>query len=212
MNVPGGGLGPEGSESAEDPEPGGDDPARIRRRDRAMGDDWIRAFLSRAPWGVLTTVEGGRPFPNANLFVYDEEAHALYLHTARVGRTKDNVEASPHVSFVAAALGRVLPAEEALEFSVEYASVVVFGRGTVVEDPDEARRALQELLDRYAPHLEAGRDYRPITDAELARTTVFRVDVEAWSGKQKAADPGFPGAFPLPSPPVPFVSQPGEGR
>ena len=32
-------------------------PNRVRRHDRAVEDDaWIRAFLHRAPWGVLATV------------------------------------------------------------------------------------------------------------------------------------------------------------
>ena len=184
----------------------GDSPADVRRRDRAKDDRWVAAFLAEAPWGVLTTRGEGRIFPNANLFVYDPEAHALFLHTARVGRSRTNLEGpeGASVSFVAATVGRLLPAAEALEFSVEYASVVVFGRGRVVEDPDDARRALQLLLDKYAPHLEPGRDYRPITDAELKRTTVYRVDVEAWSGKEKAADPDFAGAFRLPELTIPF--------
>lgn len=179
-----------------------------RRRDRATDDAWIRAFLARAPWGVLATVEGGRPFLNANLFVYDEARHALWTHTARVGRTRTNVEAAGQegapVAFSVSAMGRLLPAEEALEFSVEYAGVVILGRGRVVDDPEEKAYALQLILDRYAPHLRPGRDYRGITAEELRRTAVYRIDVEAWSGKQKAAPADFPGAFELPGVRVPF--------
>jgi hypothetical protein len=51
------------------------------------------------------------------------------------------------------------------------------------------------LLDKYAPHLKPGRDYRPIVDAELARTAVYRIQIESWSGKRKQATPDFPGAF-----------------
>lgn len=82
-------------------------------------------------------------------------------------------------------MGRLLPAPEALEFSVEYAGVVTFGTGRVVEEQDEARTALQMLLDKYAPHLRPGVDYRATTDDELKRTAVYRIDIEAWSGKQK---------------------------
>ncbi|NNK63905.1 MAG: pyridoxamine 5'-phosphate oxidase family protein, partial [Gemmatimonadetes bacterium] len=48
-----------------------------------------------------------------------------------------------------------------------------------------------------------GRDYRPIIAAELARTAVYRLDVDAWSGKQKAVD-AHEGAFrlPMPEPPI----------
>ena len=185
---------------------GGDarEPARVRRRDRAMDDAWIRAFLAAAPFGVVATVADGRPFLTNNLFVYDDAARALYFHTARAGRLADNLAEPAPVTFSAAAMGRLLPADEALEFSVEYASVVVFGTGRIVDDEDEAYRALQALLDRYAPHLTPGEDYRPTTPEELKRTAVFRVDIEAWSGKQKAEAPDFPGAFDVPEPAVPF--------
>ena len=33
------------------------------------------------------------------------------------------------------------------------------------------------------------------TADELARTAVYRIDIESWSGKRKQAEPDFPGAF-----------------
>tara|TARA_B100000029_G_scaffold434354_1_gene447675 strand:+ start:921 stop:1241 length:321 start_codon:yes stop_codon:yes gene_type:complete len=101
-------------------------------------------------------------------------------------------------------MGRLLPAPEALEFSVEYSGFTAFGKGSIVEDPEEARVALQMLLDKYAPHLKPGVDYRPTTDQELARTAVYGIDIETWSGKQKEESPDFPGAYQLPVLEVPF--------
>ena len=185
---------------------GYDDPrSQVRRRDRGKDDAWVRAFLEQAPYGFLATVgEGGQPFLNSNLFVYDADRHAIYLHTHRTGRTRDNLGAADLVAFSVAGMGRLLPAPEALEFSVEYAGVVAFGKGRIVEDVTEAKDALQMLLDKYAPHLKPDRDYRASTDEELARTAVYRVDVETWSGKQKEVEADFPGAFDLPELPIPF--------
>ncbi|MCY4398052.1 MAG: pyridoxamine 5'-phosphate oxidase family protein [Gemmatimonadetes bacterium] len=185
----------------------GDPRSALRRRDRGKHDAWVVAFLKRASYGFLATVgEEGQPFLNSNLFVYDDtgDAHRIYLHTHRTGRTRANLEAAEKVAFSTVAMGRLLPAPEALEFSVEYAGVVVFGTGRVVEDREEARAALQVLLDKYAPHLRPGVDYRPTTDEELKRTAVYRIDIEAWSGKQKEVPADFPGAFALEAPPVPF--------
>jgi len=166
-----------------------------RRRDRGKDDDWIRAYLATAPFGFLATVDEDQPFVNSNIFVYDPVEHAVYLHTARLGRTRDNLAEPVPVAFSVAEMGRLLPADEALEFSVEYAGVVVFGAGRVVNEPEEAERCLQLLLDKYAPHLRPGRDYRAITPQELKRTSVFRIDVTAWSGKKKEVEAGFPGAY-----------------
>jgi nitroimidazol reductase NimA-like FMN-containing flavoprotein (pyridoxamine 5'-phosphate oxidase superfamily) len=169
---------------------------KVRREDREVKDEeWIKAFLHRAPYGALATACEGQPFINSNLFVYDEAANAIYLHTARVGRTRANVEADRRACFSISEMGRLLPADEALEFSVEYAGVTVFGPITIVEDEAEAKRGLQLLLDKYAPHLRPGTDYRPTTDGELARTTVYRLHIEQWSGKKKEAEEDFPGAY-----------------
>lgn len=168
----------------------------IRRRDREVADDrWIEALLYRAPVGVLATADGPLPDVNANLFVYAPGERALYLHTARVGRTRDVIAANPRVAFTVWEMGRLLPADTALEFSVEFASVVAYGDCTVVEDEALATRALSALLVKYAPHLEAGSDYRPPVPAELKRTTVLRVEIDRWGGKRKVAEPDFPGAF-----------------
>jgi nitroimidazol reductase NimA-like FMN-containing flavoprotein (pyridoxamine 5'-phosphate oxidase superfamily) len=178
---------------------------QVRRRDRAVTDEkWIGDLLRRAPFGTLATVREGQPFLNMNLFVYDEEARVLYLHTARQGRTRSNVEAEQHVCFGVSEMGRLLPAPTALNFSVEYAGVVVFGRARIVQDEAEAERALQQLLDKYAPHLFPGRDYRPIQPEEIAATSVYRIEIDQWSGKQKVAPSDHPGAFlygQMPSPP-----------
>ncbi len=167
---------------------------QVRRSDRAMDDAWIIALLHSAPFGALATVHDGQPFINTNLFVYDQAAHAIYTHTGRYGRTRSNVEAYERVCFSVSEMGRLLPADEALEFSVEYAGVAVFGRSSIIEGV-EAERALQLLLDKYAPHLRPGRDYRATTPEELRRTSVYRIDIESWSGKRKQAEPDFPGAF-----------------
>ncbi|SRR5258708_378975 len=170
--------------------------AQVRRSDRAVSDEtWIKQLLQRAPIGVLATVHDGQPFLNSNLFVYDEAEHAIYMHTARVGRTRANIEDAARVCFTVYEMGRLLPAEFALNFSVEYTSVVVFGTATSLNDEQQAIDALHLLVQKYAPHLQRGRDYRGVIPEELARTGVFRIAIEEWTGKKKEAPKDFPGAY-----------------
>ena len=91
---------------------------KMRRSDRGMEDDWIRGFLEASLFGHLATVADGWPFVNSNLFVYDRDAHAIFLHTFRSGRTRSNLEGADRVCFAVGEMGRLLPADEALEFSV----------------------------------------------------------------------------------------------
>jgi nitroimidazol reductase NimA-like FMN-containing flavoprotein (pyridoxamine 5'-phosphate oxidase superfamily) len=169
---------------------------QMRRRDRAVTDEaWMKAFLHRAPIGILATVHDGQPFVNSNLFVYDEAEQVIYLHTARTGRTPANLEHEERICFTVYEMGRLLPAPTALSFSVEYASLVLFGRATCLREQKQASNALHLLLRKYAPHLQPGRDYRAVVPEELARTGVYRITIEEWSGKKKEAPADFPGAY-----------------
>lgn len=172
-------------------------PHLVRRRDRAKDDAWIEESLGRAAYGFLASVHDGRPFLNSNLFVFDQATHSIYLHTARVGRTAVNAAGGGPAAFSVASMGRLLPAQEALEFSVEYSGVVAFGQLEAVEDVATKRWALELLLAKYAPLLQPGRDYRPVTDRELGRTAVHALRIESWSGKEKVAAEDFPGAYRL---------------
>lgn len=168
----------------------------VRRADRGVDDEtWLRTFLHQAPFAALATQYDGQPFVNSNLFVYDEANHVIYMHTARVGRTRANVETCERVCLNVSEMGRLLPAKEALKFSVEYKGVTVFGTATVITNEAEQKYGLQLLLDKYFPHLQPGEDYRPSTSEEIRRTSVYRIDIEQWSGKQKKVEADFPGAF-----------------
>ena len=168
----------------------GDPRTVIRRHDRAMPDDAaIEALLRRAAFGVTATSVDDQPFVHTSLFWFDAPARRIYLHTAITGRTRDNVLGNPRVCFSVAEIGRLLPADTALEFSNEYASVVAFGQARLIDDEAQKRHGLQGLLDKYFPALQPGRDYRPITDDELKATSVFAIEIESWSGKQKVVAP-----------------------
>jgi nitroimidazol reductase NimA-like FMN-containing flavoprotein (pyridoxamine 5'-phosphate oxidase superfamily) len=168
----------------------------VRRADRAVDDDdWIRAFLHRAAIGTLATVYEGQPFINSNLYVYDEQANAIYMHTARLGRTRANMEINERVCFSITEMGRLLPADKAVSFSVEYAGVVAFGTGHVIIEQAAASSALQMLMDKYCPHLRPGEHYAPVAPEDLARTAVYAIQIESWSGKKKEVPQDFPNAF-----------------
>ena len=149
---------------------------------------------------MIATDHEGQPFIKPTLFVYDKAEHVIYIHGALEGRMRTNLEANPRVSFCVAEMGRLLPADTAMEVGVEYASVVVYGKAELVSDVTQAKYGLQLLLDRYFPHLKPGVDYREILPEELNITSVYRIKIESWSGKEDRARQDFPGAFNFPLP------------
>ncbi len=166
-----------------------------KRLNRAKDEAWIRNFLKQVPFGMLATEFEGQPYIKPTSFVYAEDEGVIYIHGALEGRMRTNLEANPHVSFCVAEMGRLLPADTAMEVGVEYASVVILGRAELVTDAGQARHGLQLMLDRYFPQFKPGVDYRQIQKEEQDITAVYRITIESWSGKEDHARPDFPGAF-----------------
>jgi uncharacterized protein len=163
-------------------------PHEQRRRQNALDDAETRVLIAQLEIGHVATVWGEQPFINPTTFWYDPAAHALYFHSNVVGRMRANSEHHARVCFEASRYGRFLPSNIALEFSVQYESVVAYGVIRLLEAPDEKRHALAGLLTKYFPKMRAGHEYRPITDQELKRTSVYALAIESWSGKRNWAE------------------------
>ena len=170
-------------------------PNKIRRKDRAKDDQWIRNFLRYGAVGTMATSKDSQPFLVTRNYVYDESQHAIYIHGAKKGRTIDNIQYNENVCFTVAKMGRLLPASDVIEVSVEYAGVVVFGKATIVSESDEALYGLELLLTKYFPHIKSGLDDKPISPDSLNNTAVIKIDIDYWSGKENKVRDDFPGAF-----------------
>jgi nitroimidazol reductase NimA-like FMN-containing flavoprotein (pyridoxamine 5'-phosphate oxidase superfamily) len=147
-------------------------------------EEWIRAFLREAKVGHIASMQDGQPFINPTTFWFDEENHQIVFHSNLAGRIRSNIENNPRVCVEVSELGKMLPANVALEFSLQFRSVIVFGTARLITDPEEARRVLYGLIHKYFPALTAGKEFREITEKELKRTSVYGIQIEAWTGKE----------------------------
>jgi uncharacterized protein len=151
-------------------------------------DEWIRAFLQEARVAHIASSRDGQPFVTPSTFWFDEENHQILFHSNIAGRIRSNIENNPKVCLEVSELGKMLPSNVALEFSLQFRSVVVFGTARLVSDPQEAGRFLYSLIKKYFPLLTPGHEFREITDKELRSTSVYAIQIEEWSGKENWKD------------------------
>jgi len=164
-------------------------PTQYQRLPEYTRDEtWIRAFLNHAAIGHLAHGRDDQPFVTPTNFWFDEQARRIIFHGNNHGRLRANLEHNPRVCLEVSEVGRRLPANTALEFSTQYRSVMVFGRVEILVDDEQRRAALYALIQKYFPALTPGKEFRPITDPELARTTVYALQIETWSGKENWAE------------------------
>ncbi|UBV43707.1 pyridoxamine 5'-phosphate oxidase family protein [Deinococcus taeanensis] len=191
------------------------DPSVSRRPQNRRDDAWIEALLRRVPLGRVATVWQGEdgqvwPFVTPLAFAYRPEQRDLVYHTNVTGRLRANTAQGHPATFEVTETGLLLPSNSPLELSVQYRSVIVFGTAHVLHG-EAARGALITLSERVFPGLKVGTHTRPVTEDDLARTSVYALSIERWSGKENwaahaAQEDGWP---PLPAPlAAPF--RPGE--
>lgn len=157
---------------------------KMRRPEYAQDEEWIVDFLNRIQIGHIATRSDKQPYITPTLFWYSPEQHEIYFHSNVRGQIRSNAERYPEVCFEASQSGKLLPSNLALEFGMQYESVIAFGVIHLVEDEADKKRFLYGLIEKYFPGMTPGEHYRPITDKELQRTSVYAIAVEKWSGKR----------------------------
>jgi nitroimidazol reductase NimA-like FMN-containing flavoprotein (pyridoxamine 5'-phosphate oxidase superfamily) len=164
---------------------------KVRRKDRVLDDDeWIDRFLYMAPMGHIALCWEGQPLMHSNLFWFD--GNSVFLHTAGVGKLRAILDIAPlPACFSVTEGGRILPAGTPLDFSTEYASVTLYGTLRLVTHPPEKRRGLEGLMAKYAPHLEAGRDYTPMPDEDVQQTSVYCLEIASRVAKHNVKPPEY---------------------
>jgi nitroimidazol reductase NimA-like FMN-containing flavoprotein (pyridoxamine 5'-phosphate oxidase superfamily) len=174
----------------------------IRYQGKAVSDpDWIPEFLADQETGVLGLIDDETPHLVTQLFVYDDDEGAIFMHGAQAGRAYGLVEGGdrPRATFTTSEKGRYIPAEEPVNFTVEYSSVVAYGTIDLLTHDEGKRRVLEQFMQKFAPQLTEGEDYEEMTEESIDRTAVYRLDVESWSGKQGWKDSETLGAYELDS-------------
>lgn len=172
---------------------------QVRRKDRSLTDEeWIDRFLSMAPIGHLAICFEGQPMLHSNIFWFDGER--IFWHTANVGRLRAMLDAGETPAcFTITEQGRILPAGTPLDFSTEYASVIIYGQVRVAADLAEKRYGLEGLMTKYAPQMTPGVDYQPMPDGDVRATSVYVLEIETKVGKHNVKPADYP-AYPCPNP------------
>jgi uncharacterized protein len=158
----------------------------LRRADREITDRTVlEAILCRAGVGRLGLAVDNVPYVVPLNYVYHHGA--IYFHSAGEGRKIAMLKVNPQVCFEVDEHYGTVRSNKPVPHTTHYASVIVFGRVSLVDDLQRKFDVLQALLDKYAP----GRLYRPMRLNEAEGVTVAQITIEAMTGKARA--PFYPG-------------------
>ncbi|HEX8907566.1 MAG TPA: pyridoxamine 5'-phosphate oxidase family protein [Anaeromyxobacteraceae bacterium] len=118
---------------------------------------------------------------------YARVGERLLLHGSRAGRLLKALAAGAPVCVTVTLLDGLVLARSAFRHSLNYRSVVVFGRPREVKVRAEKLAALAAILEHVLPG--RGRQVRPPSDAELGATLVIAIPTAEASAKARRGPP-----------------------
>ena len=134
----------------------------------------VRATLDAGLLCHIGYVVDGKPYVTPTAY-WREDDH-VYWHSATAGRMARHQAAGADVAFTVSHFDALVMARSAFHHSVNYRSVMAFGRCEEVTDPDERMRQLERFIERIAPGRWA--EIRPPSPREMRKTPVLRLKLE----------------------------------
>ena len=118
---------------------------------------------------------------------YARIADDLYIHGSAASRMLRSLEQRIDVCITVTLIDGLVLARSAFHHSINYRSVVVFGKAAVVDDIDEKLHALHAFTEHVVP----GRwqDVRSPDEGELRSTLVLRLPLTEVSAKVRTGPP-----------------------
>jgi len=111
----------------------------------------------------------------------------IYLHGAPVSRMLKELRQGLDVCVTVTLLDGLVLARSAFHHSMNYRSVILFGRAEWVEDDAEKLAALDAFMDHVVPGRAA--EVRPPNPAELAGTLILAIAIDEASAKVRSGPP-----------------------
>jgi uncharacterized protein len=167
--------------------------SRIRRHpDRSVSAE-ASTILAEGAVAHVGFVQDGQPYVIPFSYHYDPvQPQRLYLHGATASRTLLHLAAGAPVSICVTLLQGLVYSRTALNHSINYRSVVCFGRGRLMESEAEKRVVFDGMISRYFAGRASGRDYEVPTLEHLNATALVEVEIEEMSAKARSGGPTGP--------------------
>jgi nitroimidazol reductase NimA-like FMN-containing flavoprotein (pyridoxamine 5'-phosphate oxidase superfamily) len=119
--------------------------------------------------------------------IHVRRGDTVCLHGSPASRTLQALARGVEACLTVTLLDGLVLARSALHHSMNYRSVVLFGRASVVDDPAEKGAILVALTEHLIPGRWA--DVRGPTDRELRQTLVLSMPIEEASAKVRSGPP-----------------------
>ena len=173
--------------------PAATDRTTIRNHPERAAPEEAVNILSAGLVAHVGIVDDGAPVVIPMSYHYDAvRPDRMYLHGSIRSRLLKHLSADGPVCVSVTIADGLVYSRKAMNHSMNYRSVVLFGRSREVTDEEEKSRLFDEMVRRYFPGRTVGEDYRKPPAQDLDVTALVEVTIEEWNGKIRRGGPTGP--------------------
>jgi len=149
----------------------------MRRNDKEIHDrDAVEAIIRDSLVCRLALLDENRPYVVPLCFGYRD--NALYFHSSPEGKKIEILRKNGNVCFEFDIDQEVVQDEKPCKWTMNYRSVIGFGKGSLVENLEEKKKGLDVIMQQYS-----GRSFEYL-QPEIENTVIIKVEIESMTGKE----------------------------
>lgn len=149
----------------------------MRRKEKEITDKTaMESIILKSSVCRLAMSEENRPYIVPLCFGYVDDT--LYFHSAREGRKLDILRKNNKVCFEFDIEHEIVEADDACTWTMKYQSVIGVGKGSIIEDLESKRKALDIIMQHYS------RNSYEYPDKLVKKIVIIKVEIKHMTGKK----------------------------
>jgi len=149
----------------------------MRRKEKEITDKTaMESIILESSVCRLALSEEDRPYIVPLCFGY--EGDTLYFHSAREGRKLNILRKNNNVCFEFDIDHEIVEADDACGWGMKYQSVIGFGKGSIIDDIELKRKALNIIMQHYS------RNSYEYPDKTVKKIVIIKIEIEHMTGKK----------------------------
>lgn len=158
-------------------------PYHLRRSDREITDPTeLQSIIEKGKYAVVALSKDNEPYVVTLSYGYDREANVLYFHAAREGKKIDFISSNPRAC-------ATIIEDDGFDMDIcdhSYGSLVIYGTIGLVNDSEEADRAIRLLIARLETR-DPGHFYAKLQPGNESydNPQVMKMTIDAITGKAR---------------------------
>lgn len=163
---------------------------KIERHPERQISSEAQSILQQGLLAHVGFIDDGLPYVIPMSYHYAEDS--IYLHGSLHSRALQLIGAGAPTCIEISLLDGLVYSREAMFHSMNYRSVMAFGKGQMIEDPEYKQEIFNAMIPRYFEGRTAGQDYQEAPQKHLEQTLLVKIQLEAVSAKAREGGPNAP--------------------